>query len=109
VALVGLGGRGRWFVDTMPKLSNVVAMCDVNDERAGDAFERVPRAKKYADFRRMLEEMDNEIEGVVIATPDHTHAVIASMAMKMGKHVYCEKPLTHSAGEARFLRDLANQ
>ncbi|MEX0819455.1 MAG: Gfo/Idh/MocA family oxidoreductase [Pirellulaceae bacterium] len=109
IALIGIGGRGRWFVDTMPKLANVVALCDVNEKRAGDGFEQIPQAKKYADFRRMLEEMDQQIDGVVIATPDHTHAVAAAMAMRMGKHVYCEKPLTHSIHEARFLRQLANE
>ncbi len=108
VALVGVGGRGRWFVDTMPKLANVVAMCDVNDQRAGDAYQRVPQARKFYDFRKMLEEMDNRMDGVIIATPDNTHAVIAAMAMKMGKHVYCEKPLTRDIFEARFLRDTAN-
>jgi predicted dehydrogenase len=109
IALIGIGGRGRWFVDTMPQLANIVALCDVNDERAGDGFEKIPRAKKYADFRRMLEEMDQQIDGVIISTPDHTHAVAAAMAMRMGKHVYCEKPLTHSIHEARVLRELSNQ
>jgi predicted dehydrogenase len=109
VALIGIGGRGRWFVDTMPKMANVVAMCDVNDQRAGDAWAVVPQAKRYQDFRRMLDEMDKQIEGVIIATPDHTHAVAAAAAMRRGKHVYCEKPLTHSIHEARTLRELAAQ
>jgi predicted dehydrogenase len=107
LALIGVGGRGRWFVDTMPKAANVVAMCDVNEQRAGDAFEVVPKARKFHDFRRMLETMEKEIDGVIIATPDHTHAVAAAWALKMGKHVYCEKPLTHSIFEARYLRELA--
>lgn len=106
VALVGVGGRGRWFVDTMPAISNVVAMCDVNDERAGDAFQKVPQAKKFTDFRRMLDEM-KEIEAVIVATPDHLHATIAATAMRMGKHVYCEKPLTRTLHEARVLGELA--
>jgi hypothetical protein len=109
VAIIGVGGRGRWFVDTMPKLANVVAMCDVNEQRAGDAFEKVPKARKFHDFREMLEKMDREIDGVIIATPDHTHAVATAQAIKMGKHVYCEKPMTHSIYEARYLRELAGK
>lgn len=107
IAIVGAGGRGRWFVDTMPKLANVVALCDVNDEKAGDAYQKIPKARKFYDFRRMLEQMDNQIDGVIIAAPDNTHAVAASLALRMGKHVYCEKPLTHDIFEARHLRKLA--
>jgi hypothetical protein len=90
----------------MPSMSNVVAMCDVDDERAGDAFQKVPQARKFADFRRMLDEM-KEIEGVIIATPDHLHATMAATAMRAGKHVYCEKPLTRTLHEARVLGELA--
>ncbi|MBI2946762.1 MAG: Gfo/Idh/MocA family oxidoreductase [Verrucomicrobia bacterium] len=107
VAIIGVGGRGRWFVDTMPKLANVVALCDVNEQRAGNAFEVIPQARKFHDFRRMLEQMDREIDGVIVATPDHTHAVATALAIKMGKHVYCEKPLTRNLAEARHLRELA--
>ena len=106
VALIGVGGRGEWFVDTMPRMANVVAMCDVNEARAGKSFQKLPEVKKFTDFRRMLDEM-KEIEAVVIATPDHTHATIAAMAMRMGKHVYCEKPLTRTIHEARALGELA--
>ena len=109
VAIVGVGGRGRWFVDTMPKLASVVALCDVNDQRAGDAYEKIPKARKFYDFRRMLEEMEQQLDGVIIATPDNTHAVAAAMAIKMGKHVYCEKPLAHDIFEVRGLRELANE
>jgi len=108
VALIGVGGRGRWFVGTIPKLgTNVVAMCDVNDRKASLSFEEIPKAKKYHDFRKMLGEMDKQIDAVVIATPDHTHAVASAQACKMGKHVYCEKPLTHNIHEARVLQQLA--
>lgn len=109
VALIGVGGRGRWFVGTMPKLSNVVAMCDVNDHKAKPSYDEIPVARKYHDFRKMLDEMDKQIDAVVIATPDNTHAVIAAQAIRMGKHVYCEKPLTHDIYEARTLRALARQ
>lgn len=107
VALVGVSGRGHWFVQTMPKLSNVVAMCDVNDRRAAEWYRRIPQAKKFHDFRKMLETMAREIDAVVVATPDHTHAVISAAAIRMGKHVLCEKPLTHEVHEARVLRKLA--
>jgi hypothetical protein len=108
IALIGVGGRGRWFVDTIPKLgTNVVAMCDVNKRKASLSFEEIPTAKKYFDFRKMLHEMDKRIDAVVIATPDHTHAVASAMAMKLGKHVFCEKPLAHNLREARDLREIA--
>ena len=108
IALIGVGGRGRWFVSTIPKMgTNVVAMCDVNERKASLSFKELPKAKKYHDFRKMLSEMDKQIDAVIIATPDHTHAAASAMAMKMGKHVFCEKPLTHNLHEARVLRETA--
>ena len=110
IALIGVGGRGSWFVETIPKLGvSVAAMCDVNERKAQASFEQIPQARKYNDFRKMLEEMDKQIDAVIIATPDHTHAVASAMAMKMGKHVYCEKPLTHNIWEARTLREIATK
>jgi len=108
IALVGVGGRGRWFVQTMPNLNtNVVAMCDVNERKASLSFEEIPQAKKYSDFRKMLEEMETQIDAVVIAIPDHTHAVAMAASMKRGKHVFCEKPLTRTVSEARDIRRMA--
>lgn len=108
IALIGVGGRGSWFVRTIPDLGeNVVAMCDVNDRRAAQSFKRLPDAKKYRDFRKMLQETDKQIDAVIVATPDHTHAVASMTAMKMGKHVYCEKPLTHNVHESRLMRETA--
>jgi D-arabinose 1-dehydrogenase-like Zn-dependent alcohol dehydrogenase len=93
IALIGVGGRGSWFVDAIPNLGqNIVAMCDVNDRKAELSFKGILQAKKFHDFRRMLDEMNKEIDAVVIATPDHTHAVAAAAAMRAGKGVYCEKP-----------------
>jgi predicted dehydrogenase len=86
---------------------NIVALCDVDWKRAGGTFRRYPEAKKYKDFRVMLDEEDNNIDAVVVATPDHVHAVASMAAIKRGKHVYCEKPLTHSVYEARALADAA--
>lgn len=109
VAIVGVAGRGSWFSNTMPKLANIVAMCDVNDRRAAPYFKEVPQAKTYHDFRTMLDEMDEQIDAITVATPDHTHAVISAAAIKAGKHVLCEKPLTHDIFEARTLRALARR
>ncbi len=108
IALVGVGGRGRWFVGKIPNLrQNVVAMCDVNDRKAALSFKELPDARKFHDFRKMLDEMDEQIDAVTVATTDHTHAVISAAAMRAGKHVFCEKPLTRLPSEARALRKLA--
>ena len=107
VALVGLAGRGSWFVSTMPRLSNVVAMCDVDYHRAAGAFAEVPEAQTFRDFRRMLDRIGDRIDAVTVATPDNTHAVITAAAMRAGKAVLCEKPLTHDVFEARRMRQLA--
>lgn len=136
VALVGVGGRGTWFVDTIPRMESVVAVCDVNATKVADAFrhwdefgkkyavsehswERTAaqefqrlaqrRPKTFSDFRRMLDEMGRELDAVVVATPDHTHAVVSAAAIKAGKHVFCEKPLTRTVHESRALRELARQ
>jgi predicted dehydrogenase len=108
VAGIGVGGQGRGDLDNIAGLGvNIVALCDVDKKRAGDIFQKHPGAKPFTDFRRMLDEMDKQIEAVVIATPDHTHAVAAVAAMKRGKHVYCEKPLTRTVHEARVMRQTA--
>jgi len=110
VALVGLSGRGQWFVETVPRIGEtVVALCDVNQKRAAGAFQRFPVVPKFQDFRRMLAEKGKQIDALFLATPDHTHAVISAAAMRAGKHVYCEKPLTHDVAEARALREIAKQ
>ncbi len=110
IALVGLSGRGGWFVRTIPGLGeNVVALCDVNERRAGPVFKGFPKAKKYHDFRRMLQEMDKGIDAITVATPDHIHGPCSIFAMKMGKHVLCEKPLTHNVYESRVARETARK
>jgi len=108
VALVGVAGRGSWFVTAIPNIGqNVVAMCDVNEYRAARAFEAFPKAAKYNDFRKMLDEMDKQIDAVTVAVPDNTHAVISAAAINRGKAVLCEKPLTHDIFESRALRKMA--
>ena len=110
VALVGCGGRGGWFVRAIPDIGeNIVAMCDVNEQRAAAAFKKLARVPKFHDYRKMLREKDQQIDAVVVAAPDHVHAPCGMMAMKMGKHVYCEKPLTNTVDEARRMRQTANK
>ena len=108
VACIGIGGRGRAGVDAC-RDQNIIALCDVDDRTAGDAYSKYPSAQKFTDFRKMLDALDNRIEAVTIGTPDHTHAVAAMDAMRRGKHVYCEKPLTHSIGEIRALMKMARE
>ena len=109
VAIVGVGGRGKWYVDVMPKQANVVALCDVNESKAVAAYRALPDVPKFHDFREMLEKMDKQIDGVIVATPDHTHAAASLTAMRRGKHVFCEKPLCGSVGEARAMRQAAER
>ena len=107
IGLIGVGGRGTWFVNTMPKMANVVALCDVNAKKATVAYRKFPDLPKFHDFRQMLDKMGEGLDAVIIATPDHTHAVAAAAAMRAGKHVYVEKPLTRTVGESHTLRKLA--
>ena len=110
IALVGIGGRGSWFVDTIPKIGeNVVAVCDVNDHRAAESLKKMAKAPRYHDYRKMLSERDKEIDAVIVAAPDYHHAPCGVRAMKMGKHLYCEKPLTNSVNEARVMRTVAKE
>ena len=107
IAAIGAGGKGAGDIGAVSS-ENIVALCDVDDKKAAATFEHYPKAKKYRDFRKMLEKEKN-IDAVIVATPDHTHAVAAMMAIKMGKHVYCEKPLTYSIYEARELAKAARE
>ncbi|RLD92267.1 MAG: gfo/Idh/MocA family oxidoreductase [Bacteroidetes bacterium] len=108
IAGVGIGGKGRVNLRAMSS-ENIVALCDVDWKYAQDCFDDYPAAKRYWDWRIMLEEMGDDIDAIMIATSDHTHAAIAATAIKMGKHVYCQKPLTHSVYESRLLTRLAQE
>ncbi len=108
IAGVGVGGKGRVNLKAM-STENIVALCDVDWKYAQDCFNDYPDAKQFWDWRKMFEEMGDDIDGVMIATADHAHAAIAATAMIMGKHVYCQKPLTHSVYESRLLTRLARQ
>jgi predicted dehydrogenase len=107
IAGVGVGGMGRADVEDLED-ENIVALCDVDWNYAAKAATRYPKAAKYSDFREMLEKQKN-IDAVVVATPDHTHAVISMAAIKAGKHVYCEKPLSHTVYESRELQKAARE
>ena len=107
IAGIGIGGQGRSVLAQLES-ENIVALCDVDAAYAGQTFRRYPNAATYTDFRKMLE-TQKDIDAVVVATPDHLHAPIAAAAMQLGKHVYCEKPLTHSVWEARRLAELARE
>jgi hypothetical protein len=103
MACIGVGGQGEGNVRNVSG-ENVVAVCDVDERRGARMLREHSKARHYKDFRRMLAEMDKQIDAVVVCTPDHTHAVAAVGAMKQGKHVYCEKPLTRTVHEARMMR-----
>lgn len=108
IAGIGVGGMGASNLKAI-KGQNIVALSDVDWKYAAGTFENYPKAKKFKDFRTMLEVMDKDIDAVVIATPDHTHAITAAESMKRDKHVYLQKPLTHSIYESRYLTDLAKE
>ena len=106
-ACIGVGGKGSGDTDQVGGLGDVVALCDIDSKRLGAKASKFPDAKTYADFRKLLEEMAPKIDAVVVSTPDHTHAPAALMAMRLGKPVYCQKPLAHSPFEARLMRETA--
>lgn len=108
IAGIGIGGRGGGVIREL-NTENIVALCDVDWKYAANQLKNYPDAKKYKDFRKLFDEMGHQIDAVVVGTADHTHAVIAAQALAMGKHVYCEKPLTHTVYETRLLTRLADK
>ncbi len=100
LGIVGTANQARFSIDNL-KNQNIVALCDIDDVYLGKAAADFPQAKTYVDFRKMLEQPD--IDAVAVCTPDHTHAPATVMALRLGKHVYCEKPLTHTVAEARLV------
>jgi hypothetical protein len=108
VACIGVGGKGDADVrETAAAGGNIVALCDVDAGMLGKKAESHPEARKFVDYRRMLAEMGDSIDAVTISTPDHLHGTAAMLAMEMGKHVFCQKPLTQTVFEARELRRVA--
>jgi predicted dehydrogenase len=108
LAIVGCGGQGA---ENLEKVAgeNIVALCDVDEKRAADAFRRYPKAKRFRDYREMLDALHQHIDAVVVSIPDHMHAPVSLAAMDLGKHVYCEKPLTWSIDEVRLMARLAKE
>ena len=109
IASIGAGGRAAADISALSPTENIVALADVDWARAAPKFRAHADAKRFKDYRKMLEEMDSEIDAVVVATPDHHHFHASMAAIKRGKPVYCEKPLTHSVWEARELTRAARE
>ncbi len=107
IAGIGVGGMGFHNLRELES-QNIVALCDVDHQYAAKVFDRYPKAKRYKDHRKMLQNQ-KDIDAVMIATPDHTHAMITIDSMKAGKHVYCQKPLTHTIRQARHVARVAKQ
>lgn len=108
-ACIGIEGKGRSDSDDAGAHGNVVAICDIDEGRLNAASDRFPKAEKFTDFREMYAKMGDKIDAVTVSTPDHTHAPASVMGMRMGKHCFCQKPLTWSVTEARVMRELAKE
>lgn len=110
IACIGVGGKGDSdSSDAAGCGGNIVAICDVDANTLDRKSKQFPNAKRYSDYRKLLEEMDKEIDAVTVSTPDHNHGVAGIRAMKMGKHCFCQKPLTQTVYEARTMRHLATE
>jgi predicted dehydrogenase len=105
IGFIGTAGQARFSIDNCTR-ENIAALCDIDDKNLNQAASQFPAAHKYHDFRKLLE-AEKTLDALVVATPDHIHAPASVMAMKLGKHVYCEKPLTHSVYEARVCAETA--
>ena len=108
-ACIGVGGKGQEEARDSARHGDVVAICDVDDGVLGKIGDAHPKAKRFQDWRDLLDEMGDSIDAITISTPDHSHAMIAAAAMRLGKHVYVQKPLTHSLYEARTLAKIARE
>lgn len=107
---IGAGGMGGGDIATVARLgANIVALCDVDEQRAAGSFGAFPKARRYRDFREMIDKEAKHIDAVTVGTPDHIHAVASMAAIRAGKHVYCQKPLTHTLHECRELTRAAHQ
>ncbi len=106
-ACIGVGGKGESDANSAGAHGEIVALCDINEHVLEKMGKKYPNAKKYFDYRHMLEEMGDKLDAVTVSTPDHSHAPASVMAMRLGKHCFCQKPLTWSVEEARFMRTLA--
>ncbi len=112
LACIGIGGKGGSDSDDAVRRGQVVAICDVDEGRIGawqDKYDLDNRPKEYYDYRKLLDEMHGKIDAVTVSTPDHNHAPASVMAMRLGKHCFCQKPMTHSIHEARVMGELARE
>ena len=107
MASVGVNGKGSSDSQDAGSNGEMVAICDVDEKSLNKAGDKWPKAKKFCDFRKMLDEMHGQIDAVTVSTPDHCHAAAAIMAMRLGKHTFCQKPLTHTIYEARLMGKVA--
>ncbi len=107
IAIIGAGGRGGGNLESVAS-ENIVALCDVNGKALAAAAAKFPKARVIADFRKLYD-FANEFDAVVVSTCEHTHAFATLPALQLGKHVYCEKPLTHDVWEARIIREAAEK
>lgn len=109
IAGIGVGGKGSSDIDQAGNVGRVVALCDIDDRHLAPKVQKWPEAKVFHDFRELLDGYHKEIDAVTVSTPDHTHALASLMAIRRGKHVYCQKPLTHTVFEARVLKEAARK
>ena len=107
IAAVGIGGMGHSNINGVKNTENIVALCDTDWNYAKAVFEEFPKAQRFWDWREMYDKAADQIDAVICATPDHTHALVSASAMELGKHIYCQKPLAHSVYESRLLTKLA--
>jgi predicted dehydrogenase len=109
IASIGVGGKGSSDCDQANNHGKVVAICDCDENHLNQKAERMSDAAKFVDYREMLDKMATKIDAVTVSTADHTHAHASILAMRLGKHVYCQKPLTHTVWEARMMRETARK
>jgi predicted dehydrogenase len=109
IAAIGVGGKGASDTAAAAEAGTLVAICDVDEDRLRKAAKLYPQAKPYTDYRKMLDEMAKGIDAVTVSTPDHSHATASAMAMRLGKHCFTQKPLTHTLFEARKLAEIARE
>jgi predicted dehydrogenase len=108
LAIIGAGGRGSANLNDVAS-ENIIVLCDVNAQKAAGAFAKYPQAKHYRDYRQLWNDLEDQIDAAVVSTTNHSHAPATMMALRRGKHVYCEKPGAHSVFEARTIRRFAAQ
>ncbi len=109
IACIGVGGKGRTDSKDANKYGRLIAICDIDEKHLEASGEKYPQAERYRDYRELLDELGDKLDAVVVSAPDHHHAPASIRAMRLGKHVYCQKPLTHSVAEARAMRTTARE